>query len=242
MQLRAVAPLIVTATKKLLGPVLLATNGVKTVAIASTEVLRTQDAQKLSIATSLDGSSSVRIASWGLGRYSGIGVIELAGPVSAGAEVAPLPLDAICATVETRGAPAAIVTITGAAPALVRELIAVHVDQVDTGGGMSDDVLTRLASPLDPADEEKPVEGAVLFAWFPPDPVLGRKSEVLAVAMAYPYHQAAFQPRATRAFAELIGLDDLGRALIATAPAPAAKGPAVQMVTGEIEQHDAPDE
>jgi hypothetical protein len=47
----------------------------------------------------------------------------------------------------------------------------------------------------------------------PPDPVLGRKSEVLVVALASPYRQKAFKPRELPAIAELCGLDDLGRAL-----------------------------
>lgn len=232
MELRAVAPLLVTTTKQLVGPALLATNGVKTVAIASTEVLRAWKASQLSIATSLDASSLIPLASWGLGRYSGIGVIELTGPVPAGTQVAPLPISAVCASVETRGAPAAIVTISGTAPNLGRDVIPVHFDKVDNSGGMGDDVITRLASPIDAAHRTARIHGAMLFAWFPPDPVLGRPSEVLAVAMGYPYLAGAFQPRALPAFAELIGLDDLGRALIASAPA--AARPELDVVTGEI--------
>jgi hypothetical protein len=96
---------------------------------------------------------------------------------------------------------------------------------------MSDDPI-RLASPIDPNHVGAPIEGGVLFTWFPPDPVLGRKSEVLAVAMTYPYRAGNFQPRPTPAIAEMVGLDDLGRALIQPPPAP--ERPELQQVTGEI--------
>jgi len=220
VQLRAVAPLVVTVTKELVAPVMLVTNGPKTMAVTSAELLRSWEAQQLSIATKLDGSELVPIVNWGMGRYSGVGLIEIASPFPSGAEVAPIPIAAICATVDTRGAPAALVTITQNGSKYERTLIGVHVDNVDSGGGMSDDVITRLASPIDAGHDAAPIDGAILFAWFPPDPVLGRKSEVLAVALAYPYRMRTFQPRANPAIAELCGLDDLGRALIQAAPAP----------------------
>jgi hypothetical protein len=231
VQLRAVAPLVVTATKELVAPVMLVTNGQKTIAVTSAELLRSWEAQQLSIATKLDCSELVPIATWGMGRYSGVGLVELASPLAAGPEVAPVQIATICATVDTRGAPAALVTITQTGTRCERTLVPVYVDTVDSGGGMSDDVITRLASPIDPAHETAVVDGAILFAWFPPDPVLGRKSEVLAVAMAYPYRVRTFQPRATPAIAELCGLDDLGRALISTKPAPR---PDLPELTGEI--------
>ena len=232
------APLVVTVTKELVAPVMLVTNGQKTIAVTSAELLRSWEAQQLSIATKLDCSELVPIANWGMGRYSGVGLVELASPLAAGPEVAPVQIATICASVDTRGAPAALVTITLKNGKLERTLIPVHVDTVDSGGGMSDDVITRLASPINAADEAALIDGAILFAWFPPDPVLGRKSEVLAVAMAYPYHVKSFQPRATAAIAELCGLDDLGRALISTKPAPA---PNLPELTGEIVESKAGD-
>jgi len=227
-----VAPLVVTATKELVAPVMLVTNGQKTIAVTSAELLRPWEAQQLSIATKLDGSELLPLTTWGMGRYSGVGLIELTTPISAGAEVVPVPLAAICATVDTRGAPAALATITQVGSKFERTLIPVQVDTVDSGGGMSDDVITRLASPIDAKHVGAQIEGAILFAWFPPDPVLGRKSEVLAVAMAYPYRIRTFQPRAQPAIAELSGLDDLGRALISAAPAPVR--PELHEITGEI--------
>jgi len=232
LQLRAVAPLVVTATKELVAPAMLVTNGQKTIAVTSAELLRPWEAQQLSIALKLDGSELVPLSTWGMGRYSGVGLVEFAAPIPAGAEVAPVPIAAICATVDTRGAPAALVTITQRGSKFERTLIPVHVDTVDSGGGMSDDVITRLASPIDAKHDGAEIEGAILFAWFPPDPVLGRKSEVLAVAMAYPYRVRTFQPRPNPAIAELSGLDDLGRALIMVAPAPVR--PELHEVTGEI--------
>ena len=91
-------------------------------------------------------------------------------------------------------------------------MIPVHVDAIEAAGA-SDDVLVRLASPDDAADIDAEIEGAVLLAWMAADPVLGRNSEVLAVALASPYRQRTFKPRELPALAELYGLDDLGRAL-----------------------------
>lgn len=232
MQLRAVAPLVVTATKELVAPVMLVSNGQKTIAVTSAELLRSWDANQLSIATRLDGSALVPISTWGMGRYSGVGLVELASPLAPGAEVAAVEIGSICATMATRGAPAALVTITQTGRTLERILIPVDVDTVDSGGGMADDVITRLATPIDGGHLETPIDGGILFAWFPPDPVLGRKSEVLAVAMAYAYRIKSFQPRAHPAIAELCGLDDLGRALISAKPAPAR--PELNEIKGEI--------
>ena len=52
----------------------------------------------------------------------------------------------------------------------------------------------------------------------PPDPLLGRKSEVVVVAQGITYHRKTFQPRTIPAVAELVGLEDLGRALPYAAP------------------------
>ena len=51
LQLRAVAPLVVTATKELVAPAMLVTNGQKTIAVTSAELLRPWEAQQLSIST-----------------------------------------------------------------------------------------------------------------------------------------------------------------------------------------------
>lgn len=232
-ELRAVAPLVVKATRQLVAPVLLVTNGQKTIGMTSSELVRTWDPSQMVALTMLDGSTGVGVANWYMGRYSGVALIEFDGPVSPTAQVTPLPLASVCASSDTRGAPSAIATIVpGADRTFVRELVAVHVDVVDTGG-MSDD-MGRLASPFDAAHERIPIEGAVLFTWFPSDPVLGRKSEVLAVAMTYPYRQGAFAPRAPLpAIAEMIGLDDLGRALIQSS-SPVPDRPELHEVTGEI--------
>jgi len=58
--------------------------------------------------------------------------------------------------------------------------------------------------------------------------------EVLAVALAYPYRARTAKPRALPVMAELVALDDLGRALIATTEH--ESGPAVTAVAGEIEE------
>ncbi len=232
VELRSVAPLIVSATRELVGAIMLVTNGPLTLGVTSAELLRPFDGVPLAIVTKLDGTSMVPVASWGMGRYSGIALVELAASLPETSDLTPLPIGAVCASVDTRGAPSGVATIAAAGGTFVRELIAVYVDHIDTGGGMSDDVITRLASPLDAADAGKPIDGAMLFSWFPPDPVLGRKSEVLAVAMAYPYRAKAFQPRPVAAIAELIGLDDLGRALISSAPM--TERPELRQVTGEI--------
>ena len=235
MELRAVAPLVVAATRQLIGPVLLVTNGQKTIGMTSAELVRQWDPRQLAVLATLDGSAStgVGVSSWNMGRYSGVALIDLDGPFAPSAQVAPLPLANVCASSDTRGAPSAIATILPSAEGtFVRELVPVHVDVVDTGG-MSDDI-GRLVSPFDAAHARLPVEGAMLFTWFPPDPVLGRTSEVLAVAMTYPYRQGAFAPRAPLpAIAEIIGLDDLGRALIQSS-SPVPDRPELHEVTGEI--------
>ncbi len=221
---------MVTATRELIAPVLLVTNGQKTIGMTSAELLRPWQPAQMSVLLAFDGSIAVPVASWSMGRYSGVGMIDLIGAVPATNDVKPLPISGVCASIDTRGAPSAIATIMVANGKIVRELIPVHVDVVDTGG-MSDD-LDRLASPIDPNHAGAPVEGAVLFTWFAPDPVLGRTSEVLALAMTYAYRAGTFQPRPTPAIAEMTGLDDLGRALIQATPA--AERPELTQVTGEI--------
>lgn len=228
VQLRAVAPLV-DASGALLGPVTLVTNGTRTIGITSSEILRPCDPTSLAI-VSLDGQTRTRVANWYLGRYAGVGLVEL-GEAIASADITPLAIGAICATADTRGAPSALVTIVTATAGFTREIVAVHVDAND-GGGMSDDVV-HLASPIEIRHLDAAIHGAALFSWFPPDPVLGRKGEVLAVGVAYPYVQNLAKPRDLPPIAQILGLEDLGRALIGKASAPEQR-PELHSVTGEI--------
>jgi hypothetical protein len=230
VQLRSVAPLVDATTKQLLGPVMLVTNGHKTIGITSSEILRPWEPARLAVARSLDGAKLARVANWHLGRYSGVGLVELAEPIES-TDIVPLSIGAVCATADSRGAPSALVTIVANNGTLAREMVPVHVDNSDAGG-MSDEV-TRLASPIEPVHVGMVIAGAILFSWFPPDPVLGRKSEVLAVAIAYPYTLGILKPRDLPPLAELLDLDDLGRALIQSVQEPEAR-PELHTVTGEI--------
>jgi hypothetical protein len=212
-ELRAVAPLVVVREPlELVGACTLVTNGARTVAMSSAELLRNAP-EPLAIALTLDGKKTLRIAQWSMGRIVGVGIAELAEPFPKTAtDLVPLDLSAVSATVDTRGAPSALVWIAKDGASFVRRAAAVHVDAID-GGGMSDEVLTRLASPDDAADGGAPIEGAPLFSWMPADPVLGRKSEVVLVAIGLPYRQKTFKPRANPPIAEVVSVEDLGRAL-----------------------------
>lgn len=213
-ELRAIAPLIVVGpTLQLVGPCTLVTNGTQTIAFSSAELLR-KAGEPLAIALTLDCSKTIPVASWSMGRVPHMGVIELGAPFPKDStlDVEPLPIGSLCATVDTRGAPSALVTVQRAKTGVARRLVPVHVDNID-GGGMSDDILTRLASPHQEIDVDLDVDGAALLSWMPADPVLGRPSEVLIVALASPYRQRTFKPRELPAVAELYGLDDMGRAL-----------------------------
>lgn len=207
IELRAVAPLVHVANGalELVGPCTLVTNGSKVIAFSSAELLRLAP-EPLEIALTLDGKRRVPIASWAPGRRSGLGVIELAQPLPAQAgDVAALSIAGVSATLDTRGAPAALVAISVDNGVFARRVIAVHVDAI----GQGHDELARLASPDDPADVAAPIDGAPLFAWMPADPVLGRPSEVVALALAVPYPTKTFQPRQLPAIAQLGGLEDL---------------------------------
>ena len=195
-ELRAVAPLVVVREPlELVGPCTLVTNGTRTVALA------------------MDGSRTLKIASWSMGRIVGLGIAELAEPFPRTAvDIVPLQLASVSATVDTRGAPSALVTVARTGKGFTRRAVPVHVDAID-GGGMSDEVITRLASPDEAGDVDAAIEGAPLFSWMPADPVLGRKSEVVAVALGLTYRQKTYKPRAHPALAELVGLEDLARAL-----------------------------
>ena len=212
-ELRAIAPLVVTGPQlQLVGPCTLVTNGSQTIAFSSAELLR-RAGEPLAIALTLDGSKTVPVASWSLGRVPHMGVIELGAPfpIDDQLDVTPLPIGSLCATVDTRGAPSALVTVHAAKTGIARRVIPVHVDAID--GGMSDEVLARLASPDVETDADADIDGAALLTWMPPDPLLGRPSEVLVVALATPYRQRNYKPRALPPIAELFGLDDMGRAL-----------------------------
>jgi hypothetical protein len=212
-ELSCVAPLAVVGgpAPKLVGSCTLVTNGSSTIAFSSSELLR-QAEEPLGILTRLDGSQHIPVTSWGMARHAGIGIIELGATMQYTTEVNALHLSSVCATVDTRGAPAGLVVFRVEAGRIVRRIVPVHVDAVD-GGGMSDDVITRLASPQDIADCDVDIDGAPLFAWMPADPVLGRKSEIVVVALGILYRARTFKPRDLPALAELIGLEDLGRAL-----------------------------
>jgi hypothetical protein len=209
---------------------MLVENAGKTLGITSAEILRAYQGAQLRVLTELDGSQYVDVTNIGMGRYAGVGLLELARAIPDGGGVKPLGLDHVNATSDTRGAPAAIVTIT---PAFERMLIPVHVDS-DDGGGMSD-TLTRIASPIEPAHVGLAIEGAPVFVWFPPNPALGRPGEVLAVAIAYPYRAQTAKPRELPVLAELVGLDDLGRALISTEDHE-TRPELEQVVSGEIDE------
>jgi hypothetical protein len=212
-ELQAVAALVVTGpTLQLVGPCTLVTNGTQTMAFSSAELLR-KAGEPLAIALTLDCSKTVPVKSWSMGRVPHMGVIELAAPFPRHQkfDVAPISIGSLCATVDTRGAPSALVSVESAKVGVSRRVIPCYVDNVD-GGGMSDDVV-RLASPMDATDADANVEGGALVAWMPADPVLGRPSEVIVVALAALYRQRTFKPRDQPAIAELFGLDDLGRAM-----------------------------
>lgn len=232
-ELRAVAPLVAVAgsSYELVGPVTLVENAGKTLGVTSAELLRPHHGRKLRVLTELDGSQFIDITGIAMGRYAGVGLLELAKPVP-DADVKPLTLDRVCATSDTRGAPSGIVSIIPVGDGFERMLIAVNVDN-DDGGGMSDTVM-RLATPLDPAHVGLEVEGAPLFTWFPPNPVMGRKGEVLAVAIVYPYRAQTARPRELPVLAELVALDDLGRALISHEHE--SREELQRAVTGEIEE------
>ena len=216
-ELRAIAPLVVTGPQlQLVGPCTLVTNGSQTIAFSSAELLR-QAGEPLAIALTLDCKKTIPVASWSMGRVANMGIIELGVPFpfkDSKIDVAPLSLGSISATVDTRGAPSALVTVQRAEDGrgIMRRVIPVHVDNVD-GGGMSDDVLTRLASPDNSDDVDVDIDGGALVSWMPADPVLGRPSEIVFVALSVPYRAKTFKPRALPPLGELFGLEDLGRAL-----------------------------
>jgi hypothetical protein len=244
-ELRAVAALVVTGpgAPQLVGACTLVTNGKQTVAFSSAELLRLAG-EPLAIALTFDATKTIPVTAWTMSRSPQMGIIELGAtfPADANAlDVAPLPISAVSATVETRGAPSAIIGVHGGDGAVVwsRRVVPVHVDAVD-GGGMSDDIITRLASPDQTLDIDAEVEGAALFSWMPADPVLGRPPETVLVALATKYVHRTFKPRELPALAELSGLEDLGRALPYRAPEKSATNDLGQ-IAGEIKAPEPPD-
>lgn len=244
-ELRAVAPLVALADgsipnspPRFVAPITLIANGARVIGVTSAETLRTQPDARLAVATKLDGSATVDVVNWNIGRYSGIALVELDNFV-ASSEVVPLSIGSVHASVNIHGAPAAIVTLAFAGGRYQRSLIPVYVD-ADDAGGMIDNTV-YLASPQQATHIRVPIEGTPLFAWLPPEPALGRhEGEVVAFALGYPYRMGIAKPRETPVIAELASLEDLGRALI-TKPV-VEKEPELAAVTGEIVDKADPDD
>lgn len=223
-------PLVVLgATPAYVGPVTLVENAGKIVGITSVELLRPNQGLPLAI-VSLDGTHQVPVKSWSAGRYTGLGLVEIEGPIPPEMEITTLGLGAVTASTDTRGAPSALVVVASHGAGFERSLVPVYID-TDDGGGMVDSV-TRLVSPMDAAHAQMSGDGAPLFAWFPPEPALGRPSELLVVAVATRYRAGIVKPRETPVLGELSALDDLGRALYShTEP---DERPELAPVTGEV--------
>jgi hypothetical protein len=229
-ELRSVAPLVVLgASPAFVGPLTFVENDGKVVGITRIELLRPLQGESLAV-VSLDGTRQIPVKSWMAGRYTGLGLVELAGALPPELSITPLGLDAVSASTDVRGAPAAMVAIAPRGAGFEQIVVPVHVD-ADDGGGMSDRV-TRLVSPIDAVHASVAGDGAPVFAWCPPEPALGRASQVLVVAITTRYRAAVVKPRETPVLGELAALDDLGRALIShTDP---AERPELAPVTGEV--------
>lgn len=234
-ELRSVAPLLVNG--QLVGAVTLVRNADKVIGATDPELLRAHVGAQLAVATMLDGSVSVPVGHWGLSRNASLALIELAAPIEPGLDVRPLELGAVSGSLDTRGAPAALVGVARHGAGFVRSYVPVLVDQDVTAPA---NTAARLASPIDPAHVGAAVAGASLFAWFPPNPALGRAGEVLVLGIAQPYRGFS-KPREHPAIAEVIGLDDLGRALL-IAHRIEEREPELVQVAGEIEARGTPAE
>ena len=221
-ELKAVAPIL--ANGALVGPCTFVTSGTRTVGITSAERLRPHHGAALTVATRLDGSATIPVSSWSM-SFGGLALVHVDQPLTG--DVAALDIGGVCATINTHGAPAALVGFERHGSMLVRTVIQVDVDAID-GGGMTD-VITRLASPREPTTLD--ADGATLFAWFPANPTLGRPAETVLVALGLAYRHAVFKPRALPPLVELVGLEELGRALAFSAPAPEARD---KVIAGEI--------
>jgi hypothetical protein len=231
-ELRSVAPLLVDG--KLIGPITLVHNGGKTIGATDASLLRPHVGAKLVVATMLDGSEPIAIGNWGLSRHSELGLCDLVSSVPTGRDVRPLGLEAVCASVDTRGTAIVLVGIVPSGNGFARTWIPVQLDNDDAGD--LGEPASRLASPLEDDHVGMAVEGAALFAWYPANPALGRASEVLVLGLARAYRGFA-KPRTRPAIAEIVGLDDLGRALI-TSHTIEEREPELVQVAGEIEARD----
>lgn len=214
----------------LVGTVTLVRNGARTIGAADVEMLRPHVGAKLSVATMLDGSAIVPVGHWGLSRKAELALIELAHPIEDGLDVRPLELGAVGASADTRGAPAALVGIVRDGAQFARTVIPVAIDRDDAGD--MERAMLQLASPLEAGHVGAKVAGAALFAWFPPNPALGRAGEVLVLGVAQAYRGFA-KPREHPVIAEIVGLDDLGRALM-LAHKVEEREPELRQVAGEI--------
>jgi hypothetical protein len=221
-ELRCVAPLVTLGQSPVLvGPCTLVTNGDRAIAFSSAELLR-KAAEPLAIYTRLDGSSQIPVTAWKLG-LGGLGIIEIPPGTAFSLDVHPLSLVSVHASLDTRGAPSGLVAFDAT---FQRRVIGVYVDNGDPSG----DEPIWLATPCD--DESGDLDGAPLFSWMPPDPVLGRGSEVVAIALAVAY-RGALKPRDRAPVAALMGLDDLGRALPWAEQTPPPRTE-LEQVAGEI--------
>jgi hypothetical protein len=229
-----VAPLLIDG--ELIGPVTLVRNGAKTIGVTDAELLRPHVGAALTVATMLDGSALAAVGHWGLSRKAELGLLELAHPVEVGLDVRPIELGAVCGSLDTRGAPAVLVGIVRDGARFVRTHVPVLLDK-DHGGDAGDAVL-QLASPIEDAHVGMRVEGSTLWAWFPPNPALGRSGEVLVLGLAQAYRGFS-KPRSHPAIAEIVGLDDLGRALLVAHKAE-EREPELRQVAGEIVAGTAP--
>ncbi|HEY1552512.1 MAG TPA: hypothetical protein VGG28_32010 [Kofleriaceae bacterium] len=222
-ELRCVAPLVTLgATPTVVGSCTIITNGDRAIAFSSAELLR-KAPEPLAIYTRLDGSSQLPVTRWTLGLSGCIGLIEIPPGTAFSIDVHPLMLSSVHASLDTRGAPSGLVAFDAS---FTRRIVGVHVDNADPNG--EDPVW--LATPS--SEEAGNVDGAPLFSWMPPDPVLGRGSEVVAVALAISY-RGALVPRGRAPIAELVGLDDLGRALPWAEQTPPPRTE-LEQVAGEI--------
>lgn len=243
-ELRAVAALVVLGpgAPQLVGACTLVTNGKQTIAFSSAELLR-DAGEPLAIALTFDAKQTIPVNAWTMSRAPQMGIIELgtAFPFDhKQLDVQPVAISAVCATVDTRGAPSALVGVEAGEGNVVwsRRFVPVHVDNYD-GGGMSDDVLTRVASPDATLDIDAEVEGAALISWMPADPVLGRPPETVLVALACKTSERSFKPRELPPIAELSGLVDLGRALPIHVREEQAATNDLGQVAGEIKEQPA---
>lgn len=219
-----------------IAPVVLVHHAGRTIGATEPELLRPHVGAALRVGIRLDGSASVPVTHWGLSRHGVLALVELSVPVPRGLDVRPLEVGGVGATLDPGGAPAALIGLEPIGDGFARTWVPVDLDrEVGPGGEVA-----YLASPVDDAHIGKIVDGSTLFAWYPPSPALGRPSEVAALAVARAYRGFA-KPRAHPVVAELVGLEDLGRALIKPAAAEARPADddddddALSQIVGELE-------